>query len=318
MAQPTNTYDTYDNIGIREDLSDMIYNISPTETPCLTGFKRTKASNTYHEWQTDALAAAAANAVVEGDEATLDAAVATVRMGNYTQISDKTAVVTGTVEATNRAGRGREMAYQIAKKSAELKRDMEYTICGVNNARVAGNATTARELGSLDAYIYTNDDFGATGASPTGTGASSGSTARTDGTQRAFTEDLLKTVLQNCWTAGGEPSVIMVGAFNKRVASTFTGGATRFDKSEDKKLVASVDVYVSDWGELRFVPNRFSRSRTAYVLQMDMWKLAYLRPFSSHALSKTGDTEKRQIIVEYTLVSCNEGASGMVADLTTS
>jgi len=317
MTQPTNTYDSYDNIGIREDLTNMIYMISPTETPCLSGFARSKATGTYHEWQTDALAAAANNAVIEGDEATMDASVATSRLGNYTQISDKTATVSGTVEATNRAGRGREMAWQLSKKSSELKRDMEYAICGVNNARVAGNATTARELASIQSWISTNDDFESTGsgASP----VTIGSTARTDSSvQRAFTEDLLKNTLQLCWTSGGNPNVLMVGAFNKRVASTFTGGSTRFDKSEDKRLVASVDVYVSDFGELKIVPNRFLRTRDALVLQMDMWKIAYLRPFASWPLSKTGDTEKRQLVVEYTLQACNEASSGAVYDLTTS
>ncbi len=319
MAQPTNTYDSYDNIGVREDLSDLIENISPTDTPCLSGFKRTSASNTFTEWQTDALAAVSDNKVIEGDEATMDAAVPTVRMGNYTQIADKTATVSGTTEAVNRAGRGREMAYQMAKKSAELKRDMENAICGLNNARVAGNATTARELASIESFIYTNDSFGGgSGASPTGQGASSGTTARTDGDQRAFTEDLLKDVLQLCWTAGGEPDVLMVGAFNKRVASTFTGGATKFDKTEDKKLTASVDVYVSDFGEIKIVPNRFSRSRSGFVLQMDKWKIPMLRPYMTKDLARTGDTEKKQIIVEYTLQSCNEAASGLIADLTTS
>lgn len=314
MAQPTNTFDSYDSIGNREDLIDVIYNISPTDTPFMSGVARGKASNTYHEWQTDSLAAAAQNIVIDGDEATHDSTAATTRLGNYTQISDKTVVISGTLEAINRAGRGREMAYQIAKRGKELKRDMEYSLVGLNNARVAGNASTAREAASVQSWIATNTSAGSGGADPTGDGTD----ARTDGTQRAFTEDLLKDVLQLCWDEGGNPDVLMVGSFNKRVASGFTGNATRFDKSEDKKLYTSIDVYVSDFGEVRIVPNRFSRSRDGLVLDMSMWKISYLRSFSMHDLAKTGDSEKKQMLAEYTLQANNEASSGIVADLTTS
>lgn len=292
----------------------MIYNISPTETPFVTACKKQSASNTLTEWQTDALAAASTtNAVIEGDDATLDAVTATVRRGNYTQILDKTAVITGTLEAVKKAGRAKEMAYQIAKKTKELKRDLEATMLA-NQARVVGDDTTARKFGAVLSWITTNTSIGAGGANPTGDGTD----ARTDGTQRAFTETILKDVIQKVWTEGGDPTILMVGAFNKQAASAFTGGSTRFDKSEDKELVAAVDVYVSDFATLKIVPNRFMRARDALVLDMDYWAIANLRPTSTWPLAKNGDTEKNQILMECTLISSNEKASGIAADLTTS
>jgi hypothetical protein len=315
MAQPTNTFDTYDAIGIREDLQDVIYSISPTETPFMSSAAREQVKNTFHEWQTDALAAAVTNnAVIEGDDATLDAASATSRIGNYTQIMDKTVVITGTQESVDKAGRASELAYQIAKKSKELKRDIESTLL-TNQARAAGNSTTARTFGSIGAWIATNDNLAGDGTSPT---ANNGSDARNDGTQRAMTEDMLKDVIKNVWNAGGNPSVVMVGPFNKQKISGFTGGSTRFDASEDKTLYTSIDVYSSDFGDLEVVPNRFSRDRDALVLDMDYWSVGFLRDFTMHELAKTGDAEKRQLLVELTLISRNEAASGGVFDLTTS
>ncbi len=315
MAQPTNTFDTYDSVGEREDLSDVIYSISPTDTPFISSAAKTKATAVLHEWQTDALAAAATNnAVIEGDEATLDAVTATTRLSNSSQIMDKTVVITGTQEAVDKAGRASELAYQIAKKAKELKRDMEATVTG-NQAEVTGNASTARKLGSLGAWVATNDDLSSAG-SPASGGA--GNTARTDGTQRVFTEASLKSVIKSVWNAGGDPSMIMVGPFNKQKLSGFTGNSTRFDAGADATLYTSVDVYASDFGQLQVVPNRFSRDRDAYVLDMNYWAIAFLRDFTMHELSKTGDSEKRQLLVEATLESRNEAASGMVADLTTS
>ena len=313
MAQPTNTFDTYDSVGEREDLSDVIYNISPTDTPFLSSAAKTSSTAVLHEWQTDALASAStSNAVIEGDEATLDAVTATTRLSNSCQIMDKTVVITGTQEAVDKAGRASELAYQIAKKAKELKRDMEAQIT-TNNAEVTGSATAAREMGSLGAWVATNDVMGTSGTS-----GSVGNTARTDGTQRAFTESLLKSVIKSVWDEGGDPTMIMVGPFNKQKLSGFTGNSTRFDAGADATLYTSVDVYASDFGQLQVVPNRFSRDRDAYVLDMNYWGIAFLRDFSMHELSKTGDSEKRQLLVEATLESRNEAASGLVADLTTS
>lgn len=315
MAQPTNTFSTYDAIGIREDLADVIYNIAPMETPFQTMAGRGKAGQTYHEWQTDTLAAAATNQVIEGDEATLDAVVATARIGNYCQISDKTAVITGTEEVVNKAGRKSEMAYQLTKKSKELKRDQEFALTQ-NQASVAGDDTTARSLGSFESWITTNDNRASDGSDG---GFSAGIVAApTDGTQRALLESSMKSVLQACWTAGGDPTVLMPGPFNKTVISGFTGHSTRTDRGEDKRLVAAIDVYVSDFGTHRVVPNRFSRDRSLLVISPRLWSVDYLRGYRQHPLSKTGDTEKRQLLVEFTLRSSNEAGSGIVADLTTS
>jgi len=314
MAQPTNTFDTYDSVGEREDLSDVIYSISPTDTPFLSSAAKTKATAVLHEWQTDSLAAAVTNnAVIEGDEATLDASTATTRLSNSTQIMDKTVVITGTQESVDKAGRASELAYQIAKKAKELKRDMEATITG-NIAEVTGGSSTARKMGTLGSWVTTNDDLASDGAS----GAGAGNAAHTDGTQRAFTEAQLKSVIKSVWNAGGDPSMVMVGPFNKQKLSGFTGNSTRFDAGADATLYTSVDVYASDFGQLQVVPNRFSRDRDAYVLDMEYWGIAFLRDFSMHELAKTGDSEKRQLLVEATLESRNEAASGLVADLTTS
>jgi len=316
MAQPTNTYATNDMIGIREDLSDVIYDISPSETPFISMVAREEAKATLHEWQTDALASAADNAVIEGDDATTDAATATVRRTNYTQISDKVAQVTGTARAVDTAGRADEMDYQMLKRSRELRRDMEVVLLQ-NTAKAAGSDSVARRLGGVPTWIATNDSFGGGGgASPTG----DGSDTRTDGTQRAFTETLLKAVLLLCAAEGGMPDTLMLGSFNRQAFSAFTGGATNMRQAEDQKLHATVDVYVSDFGELKVVHNLFQRSRDGHVLQMDMWKVAFMpgREFAAWDLAKTGDTDRRQIISEYTLVAANEKASGLVADLTTS
>ena len=314
MAQVTNTYSTYDSVGQREDLTDIIYSISPTDTPFMSSIGKEKATAVLHEWQTDALAAAASdNYQIEGDEIAFAAPTATVRLNNRTQISRKSVIVSGTQDAVNLAGRNNELAYQISKNSKELKRDMETSLTA-NQAPVTGNDTTARRLGGIECWIKTNTSKGGgSGADPT----TSGSNARTDGTQRAFTESQLKDVVKKCWDEGGDPSMVMLGSFNKQKLSGFTGGSTRFDPAENKRLVAAVDIYESDFGALTVVPNRFSRSRSAYVIQPDMWGVAFLRDFQLVDLAKSGDAEKKAMLCEYTLVSKNEKASGGVFDLTT-
>ena len=315
MAQVTGTYSTYDAKGEREDLADIIYNISPTDTPFMSGIGKSKATAVFHEWQTDALAAAASdNYQIEGDEIAFSAPSATTRIGNRTQISRKSVIVSGTLDSVSKAGRNNELAYQISKASKELKRDMETSLTA-NQAPVTGDDSTARRLAGIESWIKTNSDKGGgSGADPT----TSGTNARTDGTQRAFTESQLKSVIKKCWDEGGDPSMIMLGSFNKQVLSGFTGGSTRFDPAENKRLVAAVDVYESDFGAMTVVPNRFSRSRSAYVLQPDMWGVAFLRDFQLMDLAKTGDATKQALLAEYTLVSKNEAASGGVFDLTTS
>ncbi len=313
MATPTDTFTSYDAIGNREDLSDVIYNVEPTDTPFMTSIPRTKATAVLHEWQTDTLdAASSSNAVLEGDDATTTAVTPTVRLSNTCQISDKVPRVTGTQQAVVSAGRKDELAYQIVKSAKALRRDMESSLLA-NNAEVSGTTTTARELGGIEAWINTNATVGATGSA-----GSLGNTARTPGTATAIDEAKLKTTLRQCWDEGGDPDCIMVGSFNKTQVSTFTGNATRFKSAEDNRLMAAIDIYQSDFGELEIVPNRWQVAGSCLVLQKDMWAVAYLRPVQITNLAKTGDSERRQIIVEYTMESRNEKASGAIFDNTTS
>lgn len=311
MSQVANTFSTYNAVGIREQLSDIIYNISPTDTPFMSGIRKGSASNTLFEWETDALASAANNAQIEGDDvASIDAVAPTARIGNRTQISRKTLIISGTEEVVNKAGRKSELAYQIAKKGKELKRDMEVALTQ-NTTAVAGSSSTARQTRGLEGWIASNNNLGTGGAAPSPTN----NTAPTDGTTRSFTEAMLKDVLQQQFTNGGNPDTLMAGATQRQVISTFTGNSTRFDKGEDKSLTATIDVYVSDFGTLKVVPNRFQRARTVFSLQMDMWQLNYLRSFETTPLAKTGDAEKRMLIVEYGLQSNQEAASGAIRDL---
>jgi hypothetical protein len=318
MALPANTFTTYAAVGNREDLSDVITRIDPTDTPFMSGIEKTKATAVNHEWQTQALAAAnGANAALEGDDAdTADAITAPVRLGNICQISDKVARVTGTQQAVEHAGRDDELAYQEMLKGLELKRDIETVLVGTNQAKNAGNSTTARLTASILSWIKTNTSKGTGGTDPA---AADGTGTRGAGTARAFTEANLKSVLKAIWDAGGKPDTIMVGGFNKQVFSTFTGRATPTEETKSKKIVASVDVYESDFGTLKVVANRFQRPQDVLVLQMDMWALGHLngRKMVSVALAKTGDSERRQLLSEYVLEARNEKASGGVFDNTT-
>ncbi|MCC6468599.1 MAG: DUF5309 domain-containing protein [Alphaproteobacteria bacterium] len=312
MAIITNTALTFSSVGNREDLSDQIYNISPKETPFIAAIGKNKATATLHEWQTDSLAAAAANAQLEGDDITSFQAVApTAKLNNRCQISYKTAIVSGTQDVVDKAGRHREIVYQLLKRSNELKRDLEFVLTN-NQAPADGNSTTARQLRPLCGWYSTNKSRGASGADGTT------SAAATDGTQRPLTESLVKTVLQACWTSGGNPDLIMVGPFNKTVFSGFTGNATRLDQSEDRKLISTIDVYESDFGAHKIVASRFSRERDCHILDASLWAVSYLRKMQTIDLAKTGDAEKGMVLAEYTLEARNQAGSGIVADLTTS
>lgn len=315
MAQPTNTFDSYDSIGNREDLFDKIYNVDPDETPFISGIAKVSAENVLHEWQTDQLDAPSdTNAHIEGDDTSAGAVTPTVRLNNRTQIFKKSVTISGTTEAVKRAGRGKEMAYQLMLKAKAMKTDMEMSAFA-NNAKVTGNSTTAREMAGIPTWLTSNTDAGSGGSDATGDGTD----ARTDGTQRAFTESQLKTVLASIYDKSGKkPDCVFLGSFNKQAFSAFTGSATKFDKTEDKRLYASVDIYEYDFGMITAKPSRHVRSRDGVVLCSDMWAWAELRPMKQTQLSKTGDNEKMQIVAEATLVCRNEKASGGVFDLTTS
>ena len=315
MAIVANTFQTYQAIGRREDLANTIYNISPSDTPFMSMVGRSKATNTLAEWQTDALDAVAANAKIEGDEYAYSAVTPTVRIGNYTQISTKTVIVAGTQQVVNNAGRDSEMAYQLAKSSKALKRDMESALTG-KVAKAVGATGTARTLGGYETWTTSNVSRG--GGSPAGSGAGNGAAPVDAGTKRAFTETLLKAVIQSAYSSGGDPSVLMVGPFNKGVVSGFAGRTTARQMIDATKIQAAADLYSSDFGDFKVIPNRFSREQTGYVIDPEFWSVAYLRDFKQEEVAKTGDAIKRALLVEYTLIAKNQAASGVVADLTTS
>jgi len=321
MAQPTNTFDSYDMTGIREDLSDVIYDVSPSETPFYSACAKAKATNTYHEWQTDALRASADNAHIEGDDTAAEARTATSRLGNYTQIFKNAVTISGTDDGLNKAGRAKEMAYQILKVAKEQKLDIEKALFA-NNARVAGNSTTARELAGAPAWMITNTVFGANeGADPTGDGTD----ARTDETTAvtAFSQTKFDTAMQSIWEQGGKPDVCYLSAFQMNKALGFTGmnnqrSTIGASVGGTNSVVNAMDVYVTPWGTVEFTPTRENRSRDVFIFQSDMWKVGVLRPTKNTELAKTGDSMKRQVITELTLVCANEKASGGIFDNTTS
>jgi len=311
------TYQSYQSIGNREDLTDVIYNISPTDTPFMTSVGKTKATAVYHEWQTDSLDAVnVSNAVVEGATASDATLTPSVRVGNRTQISQKTVKISGTLETINKAGRKSEKAYQLAKASSEIKRDMEAILLS-NQVAAAGNASTARTLGGLQTWLNSNY------SGALGTAGSLGTTARVTGTDRAFTSTILNTVIQSTYVNGGSPTILMVTPAQKVVASTFAGIATRYKDvpgNVQAAIIGAADVYVSDFGTISIVPNRFipntDNDDVAFLLDPEMAAVAYLRPFQTNELAKTGDADLTQLLVEYTLEVRNQAAHGIIADLT--
>lgn len=317
MVQPTNTFDTYDSIGIREDLEDVIYDVSPEETPFFSSCAKVKATNTLHEWQTDALRSSTDNKHVEGDDTAADARVATSRLGNYTQIFKNAVVIPDTDQGIDKAGRNREMAYQVMKTAKEQKLDIEKALFD-NNARVAGNSTTARELAGAPAWMITNiTNTGVGGADPTGDGTD----ARTDsGTPTIFTQADFDSVMQKIWIAGGKPDKVYLSSFQMNIALGFTGmnnqRSTVTATRSSNMIVNDFDLYVTPWGNVTFMPTRENRSRDVFVMQADKWACGILRPTNNKELAKTGDNEKRQVVTELTLISRNEKASGMVVDCT--
>ena len=259
--------------------------------------------------------AVATNAQVEGDEYAFDAVTPTVRLSNYTQISRKTIIVSGTQQAGNHAGVSSEMAYGLAKKSKELKRDMESCLTQ-NVAKAAGSTSAARKLGGLETWISSNTSRG--GGSPVGSGAGAGAAPVDAGTARAFTVAMLKTVIQACYSAGSDSNTIMCGPHNKTVLSGFAGREGARQMSAEKKINVAADLFSSDFGDYKVIPNRFQRDKSAFVIDPEYWSVAYYRDFKQEEVAKTGDAIKRALLVEFTLVSKNEASSGIIADLTTS
>lgn len=321
MTIQVNAFPTYTAKGNREDLTDRIFDTSPTTTPFISAVPRVKAKATNHEWQTDVLATAVStNAQLEGDVVAGQATVATVRLGNYCQISSKDAVITGTQEAVEKAGRRSEMSYQLARRSQELKRDMEMVVTS-NQRGVAGATGTARKLRGLEAFLVTNVNRhttatagGTKGKSATAPNSATG--AATDATQmKAFTEAKLKAMLQLLFTNGGTTKTLMMGPHTKTVFSAMVGRAASQQWVSNNTVNATVDIYKSDFGNLKAVINLFSRDRSAIAFDPEYAALAFLRPIFTTALAKTGDTTRRDIRCEYTLELRNEKAHGIVADV---
>jgi len=311
MGVPTNTRETYGAIGIREDLSNIIYNISPEETPFMSNIGKSSCDNTYFEWQTDSLASAStSNRVAEGDDASALAVAEPTRRGNYTQISTKAIQTSGTAEAVDFAGRKSTEAYQMAKRAKELKLDMEAMLL-TNNGMVAGSSGTARETGSVGAWIQSNLENGTAAAS-----SAFGTTPPTAGSDKAVVEADIKDLMKKCWDAGASPSVIMVDGALKQKISTLSQSVSELRTSANDQspayVVAAVDIYVSDFGNLQIVPNRHMPAKTCYFLDYEYWDIAYLRPFNTFDLARTGDSMAKQLVVEYGLRARNEAANGAI------
>ena len=317
MAIVANTFTSHSAIGIRESLADVIANISPEEVPLQSNIGSENVSNTYFEWQTDSLAATSTTARIDGDDvSSFDSTSATTRVGNYTHILRRTLIVADNLGAQDLAGRNDELAYQLAKRGKELRRDIEAVLTD-NNAQVAGSSSVARETGGLGAWIGTNQvDNHATGQAD-----ADGTSARSDGTQQAFTETMLKDAMQQAFTSGGQPSILMVGPHNKTVVSGFAGiAAQRYQAPSDSPttIIGAADVYLSDFGTLSVIANRFQRERDALLLDPEYASVCNLRPIQTVELAKTGDASKAMVLWEGGLKVLNEGAHAIVADLNVS
>ena len=291
-------FKTYDATAIREDLSDVIYDISPTDTPFMSSIAgKGSVSNTLFEWQTEALAAAVINNYqVEGADAGTAATTVTARVTNQTQISKKVVEVSGSHEAVNNAGKKSELAHQLAKASKELKRDMEGSLLA-NNAAAAGNASTARETRGAAHFITTNV-----------------TDAGTSGTHAAVVEADILAAAEAVWTAGGEASTILLGATNKKLITAMSGRADAIRSVSDNNTTIqnAVDVYVSDFGTYNIVMDRFCDQDFVYLLDHDMWSVDYLRDFQTVDIARAGDGEKKMLLVEYGLRCGNEAANATI------
>lgn len=321
MATITNVYTTGSAVGIREDLTDGIHRVDVEDTPFMGMAGTGKAKNTIHEWQTRALSAVdTSNAKPEGQTTTRAASTSNVRLTNLCQIAEKNATVSGTLEAVDKAGRNEEMALQMADRTIELRKDMEYALLSPqaydSNATVDGE-TGCRTLRGLESWIRTNVSKASDGTNPADPNVTPG-TAPVDGTQREFTEEMFLDTLQLCYDAGGNVSTALMGSYNKRVASGFVGRSASTVSVGENKIRQAASLYDSDFGVIKLKPHRYMRSRNCFLLDPDLVKVCYLRKFVRFPLAKSGDGETRVILSEYTLEVCNEKGLGIIRDLTTS
>lgn len=308
MTAPTNTYASTAAVGNREDLTDIIDRITPTKTPFYSMIAKGKANGTKHEWQTQALRSAGVNAQPEGDDTTATAVTPQVRLNNYTQILKEAASVSGTQEAVDKAGQKGEMNKQMALKSMEMKLDVEYMLTR-NGVAVTGTSRQSRGL--VGFMVGANVNAGTGYVAPDYVG----NVAQTDGTQRAFAETLMKDSWQKVYAAGGAPTIVMMGPMQKQAFSQFTGNAQRNKLAEDSKLNATIDMYIGDFGTLSAVVNLQQRARDVFLIEPDKWEFSVLRPWQKTDLAKTGDSERKQILMEGCLTAINPKANGAVLDV---
>lgn len=318
MTAPTNTITSATpNVGVREDLEDAIYRVAPEETPFVSNIGTVKASAIYHEWQTETLATAVAtNAQLEGDDYTLSAGNLTTRIGNYVQIHAKTGGVSRTQEIVDKAGRDSELARQKTLKTIEMKRDLETRVIG-NYASVAESGATTRKTAGLLAFITSNDSRGASGAD--GGFASGIVAAATNGTQRTFTEALLKAVWATTFTNGGKPTQIYMSGTHKQQFSAFTGISdirATVSGTSQATIYGAADVYVGDFGALTAIPHPYALSRDAVLVDPKMVAIMTLDGLKSKELASAGDNTKFLMTFEKGLKVSNEKAHAVLADLT--
>lgn len=315
MAVPNNTVQAVSRVGVREDLADKIFQLFPDDCPFTGMIGRGTATSTYTEWQTDSLAAANAdNKNVQGDDVANANRANTTRVGTYTQISTKVVGVSTTVEAVNKAGRKSELARELMKSGRELNTDIEKRASG-NFASVAPTSSVAGETAGALAWIKTNTSLGASGANG---GFSNGLvSAATNGTQRAITEAMLKSVLQAAWTEGGNPKAVIVSGAQKQAMAAFAGLAVNRRETKDNRLtiVAGADFYVSDFGEIQFVPSRFCSTRDALIVDPEYWDIADLDGLVVEDLAQTGLSKRKLMRREWALRARNEKASAAIRDL---
>ena len=319
MAAPTNTATTLTQKGNLEDLTDILERVAPEETPFMSNIGAgQKATAVYHEWQTEDLATPAAdNQVLEGDDTTSYEENVTVRVGNHTEISKKAFVVSGTQEAVKTAGRKSEIARHRAIKGLEVKRDLEAAFLSGNASR-AQSGSTPRRAGGILSWIETNESRGSGGSSGGFSGTTT--TAPTNGTQRAFTEALLKSVMQSLFTNSGNSKrrQLYMSAAHKQTFSGFTGISehrTMVSGAKQAIIHRAADMYMSDFGMLVAIPVAYGLTRDVLVIDPEYLGVATLRAMKEEKLAKTGDNEKRHILCEKTLEVRNQKALGVVADL---
>lgn len=305
------TYTTYDTVGIKEDVSDVISNLTPTKTPFQTMIGAGKTRNRQFQWMEDSLRAVQANAKVEGFTASDATLTPPTLRSNYTQIMEKTIKVSATEDAVSQYGRAKETAYQLAKAGEEVKRDKEYAYVGLAQTATAGDSSsTARLTASAASQVTT-----ATNRYYTGAGTPIGGTT---GTAAALTESAILTTHQAVYSVGGDPSILMIKPADSLIVSGFTGasGRQREFSGDTKKVVNVVDLYVSPFGELKVVINRFLKTDHAWLIDPDMWEDVTLRPWTREPLAKDGDNSKTLLVGEFGLKHKNYAGDGLIANLT--